>query len=81
MAKKPVDQFSASIPLQCPQCSHKFFKTFAWLEKNLIFRCPAHCGYSFAFKYEEALRLYSENVQTIRDSIEATSRNRGDQPD
>ncbi|QND67632.1 hypothetical protein HB777_29315 [Mesorhizobium loti] len=78
MAKKPVDKYSAPIPFACPQCGKNFLKTFDWLEKNLMFECPAHCGHTFAFTYEEAFRLYSENVQRIQDGIEAMRRDRGD---
>lgn len=78
MTKKPVDKFSSPIPLRCPQCSKKFYKSVDWLKRNLTFGCPENCGKSFVFTSDDVLRLHSENVQNIENSIEALRRDRRD---
>jgi len=41
------------FPIECPECGHKFKKSFTWINRCRNFSCPKGCGATFSFSGSE----------------------------
>jgi len=53
-----IDNLEWSI--ECPQCDHKFKKTFIWINRNRTFSCPNNCGAGFSYSGNEINNIKRE---------------------
>jgi hypothetical protein len=62
---------NASFSFRCNK-GHEFWKTGAWLRRNLIFRCPKCVGDDSTFVHTEAVveHLLNDRIDRLRKMID-----------